>query len=97
MMNVKNNEFILVSLFFTSIFHHMFANRAPVMSPEFILRNDDGREPSFGTSKAEGLWYRVIPENMREVRYIQCLPKNIKLLTPASGHGVLIRADSLPI
>jgi len=75
----------------------MFVNRTPVVSPEFILRNDEGNEASFGTSKADGLWYRVIPVNMKEIQYIQCLPKNIKLLTPARGHGVLIRADALPI
>lgn len=74
----------------------MFADRTPVMSPEFILRNDEGNEPSFGTSKAEGLWYRVIPSTLKEIQYIQFLPKNIKVLTPAKGHGVLIRADSLP-
>jgi hypothetical protein len=75
----------------------MFADRTPVMSPEFILRTDNGAEPSFGISKADGLWYRVIPTNLKEIVYIQSLPKNIKLLTPAEGHGVLVRADSLPV
>lgn len=75
----------------------MFADRTPIMSPEFIQRVDKGREPTFGTSKADGLWYRVFPSTLKEIAYIQTLPKNIRVLAPAVGDGVLVRADSLPI
>lgn len=75
----------------------MFADRTPVMSPEFILRIDTGKEPTFSTSVAEGLWYRVLPSTYKEICFIQALPKNIKVLTPAHSDGVLIRADAMPI
>jgi hypothetical protein len=94
---LKNNHFLLSFGNYLRILCRMFADRTPVMSPEFILRIDTGGEPSFGTSKADGLWYRVFPKTMKEIVYIQSLPKNIKLLTPAKGDGVLVRADSLPI
>ena len=90
-------DFLLFFENLSRILWSMFANRTPVMKPEFVLRVDSGKETTFGISQASGLWYRVFPSNLREITYIQSLPKNIKVLTPANGDGVLVRADSLPI
>ena len=74
----------------------MFKNRKPEMSPKFITRIDEGSDFRFTVSVADGLWYRVTPENGREVLYLQMLPKGIRSLVPESGDGVLISADSIP-
>ena len=66
------------------------------MAPRFIVRYDQGTEFRFSTKKAEGLWYRVYPSTYQEVVYMQTLPKNVRVLTPAEGDGLLIRADSIP-
>lgn len=75
----------------------MFAIRYPEMNPTFLLRVEKGSDFSFEASRAEGLWYRVFPSNIKEIHYLQMLIKNIHILAPAEGGGVLVRADSLPI
>ena len=74
----------------------MFKNRQPEMNPQFITRVDDGADFRFPVDKADGLWYRVIPETAKEVFYLQALPKGIRVLVPADGDGLLVRGDSIP-
>jgi hypothetical protein len=73
----------------------MFPNRIPEVGPRFITRIDEGADFRFSVSKAGGLWYRVNPSNAREVLYLQSLPSGIRVLVPAEGDGLLVRADSI--
>lgn len=73
----------------------MFPNRIPEVGPRFITRIDEGSEFRFSVSTAGGLWYRVNPSTAREVFYLQALPKGIRVLVPAEGDGLLVRADSI--
>ena len=74
----------------------MFQDRQPEVNPKFITRIDEGSDFRFSVSEAGGLWYRVNPCNGREVFYLQALPKGIRVLVPAEGNGLLVRADSIP-
>lgn len=73
----------------------MFKNRRPEYGPLYIERRDRGNEFFYDTKKAEGLWYRVIPETAKEIFYVQFLHKGTSKLVPAEGDGILIRADAL--
>jgi len=73
----------------------MFPNRIPEVGPRFITRIDEGSEFRFSVSTADGLWYRVNASNAREVLYLQALPSGIRILVPAEGDGLLVRADSI--
>lgn len=73
----------------------MFLYRHPERSPFFIKRRDIGSDFHFDVKKAEGLWFRVYPQNMKEIRFAQTLEKNYTILAPAFGDGILIRADLL--
>lgn len=75
----------------------VFSNRQPEIDPRFLTRVDMGNDFCFSVRRADGLWYRVIPETAREVFYLQSLPKGIRLLVPEDGDGLLIRADSIPV
>lgn len=75
----------------------MFTNRKPEMNPLFLRRHDNGNQFHYTAQHADGLWYRVIPNTAREVFYVQSLPKGIRMLVPAEGDGLLIRADSIPV
>ena len=75
----------------------MFKDREAEMSPKFVQRVDRGEDFHFITQQADGLWFRVRPSTRREVLYIQTLPKNVRVLIPASGDGLLVRGDSIPM
>lgn len=66
------------------------------MSPKFITRIEGNGDFRFSTQKASGLWYRVIPHTAKEIMYLQSLPKNVKVLVPEHGDGLLVRGDSVP-
>lgn len=74
----------------------MFKRSTPEMGPEFITRIDGNGDFRFSTQKASGLWYRVIPHTAKEIMYLQSLPKNVKVLVPAHGDGLLVRGDAIP-
>lgn len=68
------------------------------MNPQWNLRvNQANGEFTFQVKTAIGTYYRVFPCNLKEIRYITTLEKNVEVLVPASGDGLFVRANRMPI
>ena len=68
----------------------LFKNKELIHDPKVIIRNKDDKEVSFVIKQLEGAFYRVIPNNAREIAFLQGLKKNIFVYTPASGDGLIV-------
>jgi|TARA_Y100000401_G_scaffold28292_1_gene20528 hypothetical protein len=68
----------------------LFKNKELVHDPKVIIRNKDDKDVSFVIKQLEGAFYRVIPNNAREIAFLQGLKKNIFVYTPASGDGLIV-------
>tara|TARA_R100001509_G_scaffold157279_2_gene121253 strand:+ start:971 stop:1198 length:228 start_codon:yes stop_codon:yes gene_type:complete len=68
----------------------LFKNKELVHNPRVLIRRTDTEDVSFTVKQLEGAFYRVKPENMKEILFLQGLKKNIFLYSPASGDGLII-------
>ena len=68
----------------------LFKNKELVHDPKVIIRKKNTEDVEFSIRQLEGAFYRVKPENMREILFLQGLKKNIFVYSPASGDGLII-------
>lgn len=72
----------------------MFEDRVRVNNPTIVIRknlpNDDFQ---FFTEKRVGTFYLVIPKTAKEIFYIQMLVKNIDVMLPLEGDGLILSSN----
>ena len=74
----------------------MFEYKQEADDPTVMIRkNVDAKEFIYISEKREGKFYRVIPNSAKEVFYIQMLPKNVDVLVPQDGDGLIISAEAI--
>ena len=74
----------------------MFEDREEVNNPTVMIRKElDAKEFIYISEKRVGKFYRVIPNSAREVFYIQMLLKNVDMLVPQEGDGMLMSARAV--
>ena len=74
----------------------MFEDREEVNNPTVMIRKElDAKEFIYISEKRVGKFYRVVPNSAREVFYIQMLLKNVDMLVPQEGDGMLISARAV--
>ena len=74
----------------------MFRERLRVNNPTVIIRKDlPNKDFQFISEKRVGTFYLVIPRTAREVFYIQMLIKNVDVMVPAEGDGLILTCDSV--
>ena len=54
-------------------------------------------EQSFNEGQLEGDWFRVFPATGTDVYFIQNLEQHLDKYAPATGGGVLVHPDSMPL
>jgi len=71
--------------------HQMFQDRSRINNPTIVIRknlpNDDFQ---FVTEKRVGTYYLVIPKTAKEIFYIQMLVKNVEVMIPFEGDGLIL-------
>lgn len=71
--------------------HQMFQDRSRINNPSVVIRknlpNDDFQ---FVTEKRVGTFYLVIPRTAKEIFYIQMLVKNVDVMIPLEGDGLIL-------
>tara|TARA_Y100000401_G_C8325485_1_gene227960 strand:- start:3916 stop:4164 length:249 start_codon:yes stop_codon:yes gene_type:complete len=69
----------------------MFQDRSRINNPTIVIRknlpNDDFQ---FVTEKRVGTYYLVIPKTAKEIFYIQMLVKNVEVMIPFEGDGLIL-------
>jgi len=76
--------------------HQMFRDRLRVNNPTVVIRKDlPNKDFQFITEKHEGSFYLVIPKTAREVFYIQMLVKNVDVMVPAEGDGLILSCEAV--
>jgi len=71
----------------------MFEDKVEEDNPTVVIRKAvDTKEFIYASEKRVGRYYRVIPNSAREVFYIQMLLKNVDVLVPQEGDGLIISA-----
>jgi hypothetical protein len=69
----------------------MFHDRVRVNNPSVVIRknlpNDDFQ---FVVEKRVGTFYLVIPQTAKEIFYIQMLVKNVDVMIPVEGDGLIL-------
>jgi len=74
----------------------MFEDREEINNPTVMIRKElDVKEFIYISEKRVGKFYRVVPNSAREVFYIQMLLKNVDMLVPQEGDGMLISARAV--
>ena len=74
----------------------MFEDREAVSNPSVMIRKElDAKEFIYVSEKRVGKFYRVIPNSAREVFYVQMLLKNVDVLVPQEGDGIIISARAV--
>lgn len=74
----------------------MFRDRLKVNDPTVVIRKDlPNKDFQFLTEKRLGPFYLVIPRTAREVFYIQMLVKNVDVMIPVEGDGLIISCKSI--
>lgn len=74
----------------------MFEDREEINNPTVMIRKElDAKEFIYISEKRVGKFYRVIPNSAREVFYIQMLLKNVDMLVPQEGDGMLMSARAV--
>jgi len=74
----------------------MFEGREEINNPTVMIRKElDAKEFIYISEKRVGKFYRVIPNSAREVFYLQMLLKNVDVLAPQAGDGMLISAKAV--
>ena len=71
--------------------HQMFQDRSRVNNPTIVIRKDlPNKDFQFISEKRVGSFYLVIPRTAKEVFYIQMLIKNVDVMIPAEGDGLIL-------
>ena len=71
--------------------HQMFQERSRVNNPTVMIRYDlPNKDYQFKPEKRVGSFYRVIPRTAKEIFYIQMLVKNIDVMIPSEGDGLIL-------
>jgi len=74
----------------------MFPNREVEDDPRVMIRVQESKHDfTFLVESRSGKFYRVIPNSSKEVYYIQMLLKNIDVLVPEEGDGLIISAKAI--
>ena len=74
----------------------MFEDRVELNNPTVVIREYvDEKEFTFLFEKRVGKYYLVIPNSAREVFYIQMLLKNVDVLVPQEGDGLILSAKAV--
>ena len=68
----------------------LFKNKELVHNPKVLIRKKNTEDVAFTIKQLEGAFYRVKPENMKEILFLQGLKKNIFVYSPASLDGLII-------
>ena len=65
----------------------LFKNRDIEVNPVVLVRTDNPvkNEFSFAKKKLVGVFFRVVPQEAREIFFVQSLPKNTMVFTPENG------------
>lgn len=72
-------------------------NAQPETTPRAIIKLDTpaGEDPKYTTDFLSGKWKRVFPQTGKDVAFLRMLSHQADKFAPATGGGVLIRADLL--
>lgn len=71
--------------------HQMFQGRLRVNNPTVMIRHDlPNKDFRFKAEKRVGSFYLVIPKTAREIFYIQMLIKNVDVMIPSEGDGLIL-------
>jgi len=69
----------------------MHLTAIPEIEPEVIVpRPENKSDIKFGTDFVRGRWWRVFPEDGKDVRFIEWLIHHEEKFAPANGDGILI-------
>lgn len=75
----------------------MFLFRQIIEDPMVLRRKNLGENKfTYRVTQAKGTFYRVIPDNWKEICYLKLLEKGDTLEVPADGDGVVIRDTVTP-
>ena len=76
--------------------HQMFRERLRVNNPTIVIRKDlPNKDFQFISEKRVGTFYLVIPRTAREVFYIQLLTKNVEVMIPSEGDGLILTCHAV--
>lgn len=74
----------------------MFRERLKVKDPTVVIRKElPNKDFQFLTEKRLGSFYLIIPRTAREVSYIQMLIKNVDVMIPLEGDGLIITCKAI--
>ena len=74
----------------------MFRERLRVNNPTIVIRKDlPNKDFQFISEKRVGTFYLVIPRTAREVFYIQLLTKNVEVMIPSEGDGLILTCHAV--
>ena len=74
----------------------MHLTAIPEIDPEVIVpRPENKSDIKFGSEAKPGKWWRVFPQNGRDVRFIEWLIHHEEKFAPADGDGVIISCSAL--
>jgi len=83
---------------FLKVMSRLFKKRVTENNPKVLLRLDDPMRNDFTFKVQErvGKFYRIIPENAKEVLYLRSLQKGYDYFTPAEGDGLILSTHATP-
>ena len=74
----------------------MFQDPLKVDNPIVVIRKDlPNKDFQFITEKRMGSFYLIIPKTAREIFYIQMLVKNVDVMVPAEGDGLILSCNAI--
>ena len=69
----------------------MFQDRSRINNPTIVIRkNLPNKDFKFVSEKRVGTYYLVIPKTAKEIFYIQMLVKNVDVMIPLEGDGLIL-------
>ena len=74
----------------------LFPERTEVVNPMVVIKHTFSKHDfHFEVRRIKGKFYLVIPNTAKEVFYIQMLLKNVDVLVPQDGDGLIISANAV--
>ena len=74
----------------------LFKDRYLVSDPRVLIREElPPLDFRFRVDKKDGEFYRVVPNNAKEIFFLQMLGKNIDVFLPPEGEGLLVRVKAI--
>lgn len=69
----------------------MFEHYQKIENPVVVVRKDSYKvNPEFNNETVHGTFYRIVPQNWKEIATVQMLEKGYDKFATASGHGVIL-------